>query len=89
MSTNFGASCAGCFAGLACGSRIEIIALLQGSKEMNVSDIAKHFQLAQPTVTHHLKYLQEAGLITSRKEGRKVFYSLHPKCDENICKLFS
>ena len=82
-------SCAGCFAGLSCGTRIEIIALLQKTKEMSVLDIAKHFQVTQPTITHHLKYLQESGLITPRKMGRKVFYSLHPKCDENICKLFS
>lgn len=86
---HFESSCAGCFAGLSCGTRIEIISLLQTSKEMSVLDIAKHFQVTQPTITHHLKYLQEAEIVRSRKEGRKVFYSLHPKCDQNICKLFS
>ncbi len=81
--------CAGCFAGLSCSSRIEIIGLLQEKPEMSVMEIAKHFQIAQPTITHHLKYLEDSGIVTSRKEGRKVFYKLHPKCDENICKLFS
>jgi DNA-binding transcriptional ArsR family regulator len=81
--------CSGCFAGLSCGARIEIINLLQQKGEMSVLEIAKEFALTQPTVTHHLQYLEKAGILASRKEGRKVFYSLHPKCDQNICKLFS
>lgn len=81
-------ACADCFAGLSCGTRIEIIGLLQSEKKMSVSEIAKHFQVSQPTISHHLKYLQKAKILQSEKEGRQVYYLLHPKCDENICKLF-
>lgn len=80
--------CSGCFAGLSCGTRMEIITLLQKKKQMSVTDIAKHFKLAQPTVTHHLKFLEEVGLLTSKKEGRKVYYSLHPECDNKDCHIF-
>lgn len=82
-------ACVGCFAGLACNSRIEIITLLQKNGEMSVLQIAKCFKLSQPTVTHHLKYLQEIGLLSSRKEGAKVFYSTDQPCSKKDCNIFS
>lgn len=87
--TQFNSACSGCFAGLACGSRLEIINLLAEKGEMSVLDIVKHFKIAQPTITHHLKYLQEAGVLASKKEGRKVYYFLNPKCGFDECKIFS
>ncbi len=81
-------SCSGCFAGLSCQARMEIITLLQNKKRLSVSEIAKHFQLTQPTVSHHLKFLEEVGLLTSKKEGRKVYYTLHPGCDNKGCHIF-
>lgn len=80
--------CAGCFAGLSCGSRMEIITLLQKKKQMSVSDIAKHFKLSQPTVSHHLKFLEEVGVLASKKTGRQVFYTLAPDCDNKDCHIF-
>lgn len=85
----FQSSCASCFAGLSCGTRINIIGLLQNKNKMNVSEITRHFQVSQPTISHHLKYLLDAKILKSEKEGRQVFYRLHPKCDENMCKLFT
>ena len=81
-------SCVGCFAGLACQSRIEILNLLEKKKEISVMEIAKHFKLTQPTITHHLQYLEEAGVLTSKKKGRKVYYLLDPKCQDKECKIF-
>lgn len=84
---DFDNSCAGCFAGLSCGVRIEIINLLKGKKKLTVLEIAKHFKVTQPTITHHLQYLKSSGILTSKKEGRMVFYSLNPKCKKD-CELF-
>lgn len=81
--------CAGCFAGLACGTRIEILNLLAEKGEMSVMQIARHFKVTQPTVTHHLKYLQEVGLLSCRKEGRQVFYSPDQPCGSKDCEIFS
>lgn len=81
--------CVGCFAGLSCGARVEIINLLQKNGPMSVLEIVKNFNQSQPTITHHLKYLKEVKILTSKKEGRKVYYSLHPRCKEEICDLFS
>lgn len=86
---HFQSSCAGCFAGLSCGTRLDIISLLQNKEKMGVTEIAKHFRVSQPTISHHLKYLLDAKILKSEKVGRQVFYKLHPKCDENMCKIFS
>jgi len=61
--------------------RLEIIALLKDKGELNVSDIVKHVGLSQPTVSHHLKILCEAKIISSRKKGKNVYYAL---CDKYI-----
>lgn len=82
-------ACSGCFAGLSCETRMEIINLLQEKKRMSVSEIAKHFKLSQPTVTHHLKFLEEVGLLSSKKEGRMVYYTLAPDCKNKDCNIFN
>ncbi len=81
-------ACAGCFAGLSCQARIEIINLLQEKGEMSVMEIAKHFKLKQPTITHHLQYLKEAGVLASKKKGRKVYYFITDKCKKGECGIF-
>ena len=83
----FDSGCSGCFAGLACGTRVEIINLLKEKERMSVLEIAKAFEVAQPTISHHLKYLKKAGILKSKKEGRKVFYFIDPKCKDG-CDLF-
>jgi len=49
--------------------------LLQG--EMCVSDIVDAFPMSQPTISHHLNVLKQFGLVTSRKEGKQVYYTIH------------
>ena len=51
-------------------------------------EIAKHFKLKQPTITHHLKYLKEAKVLASRKKGRKVYYFISEKCKKGECDIF-
>lgn len=65
-----------------------MINLLQEKKEMSVMEITKHFSLSQPTITHHLQYLKEAGVLSSRKAGRKTYYFIDPKCDNETCGIF-
>ncbi|RAP31422.1 hypothetical protein DID78_01135 [Candidatus Marinamargulisbacteria bacterium SCGC AG-343-D04] len=64
------------FKALANEERLEIISLLQKNKEMFAQDIEKRFYLEQSTTSHHLNMLKKAGIAKSRKEGRKVFYSI-------------
>ncbi|MBL7159530.1 winged helix-turn-helix transcriptional regulator [Candidatus Microgenomates bacterium] len=81
-------NCAGCFAGLACQTRFGIINLLQEKKEMSVMEITKHFKLKQPTISHHLQYLKDVGVLGSKKKGRKVYYFISEKCEKGECGIF-
>ena len=84
----FNSRCSGCFAGLSCETRVEIINLLQKKGNMQVTDIANNFQLRQPTISHHLKYLRDMGIVTSKRDGRKIYYYIHPKC-AGACRVFT
>ena len=64
-------------------SRVRIISVL-AQAEQNVGKVAEAVGLSQPAVSHHLRALRQLRLVTVRKEGRKVFYSL----DEHIADLF-
>jgi ArsR family transcriptional regulator len=56
-------------------NRVAIVKMLE-SKVMCVCEIVAAIELAQPTVSKHLKVLEDAGLVDSRKEGVWVNYHL-------------
>ena len=49
---------------------------IKKNKEMFAQDIEKRFYLEQSTTSHHLNMLKKAGITKSRKEGRKIYYSI-------------
>jgi ArsR family transcriptional regulator len=65
------------FKALADATRLEIVALLAAAGEpLCACDIEAHFDLAQATISHHLKILREAGVLDSQRRGTWIFYSL-------------
>lgn len=65
------------FQALADPSRRAIFeALTRG--ECAVKDLTALFDISQPAVSQHLAALKEAGLVTSRRDGRCVFYRVAP-----------
>lgn len=46
---------------------------------LSVNDIVEQLDVAQPTVSHHLKVLKEAGLVLSERRGKQVLYTLNQK----------
>jgi ArsR family transcriptional regulator len=44
---------------------------------MNVGDIAQAIGVTQPTASHHLAILRDAGLVTIEREGRETYYTLN------------
>ncbi len=62
---------------LADESRISLLRLLN-QQENTVGDLAKQVDLGEPTVSHHLSRLREAGLVTLRAAGNQRFYRVNP-----------
>ena len=56
-------------------SRVKIVKMLQHG-ELCVCEIQEVLGISQPTVSKHVKILEEAGLLNSRKEGLRVYYRL-------------
>ncbi|MHB8791606.1 MAG: ArsR/SmtB family transcription factor [Desulfobulbaceae bacterium] len=65
---------------LADGNRVRIIKMLQ-VREMCVCELRAALDLAQPSVSKHLRILEEAGLVEGRKEGPWVNYRLPDATD--------
>ena len=52
---------------------------------ISVGDIVEQLQVTQPTVSHHLAVLREAGLVEVREEGKQTFYRLDQQKISNCC----
>ncbi len=60
--------------------RLRLLSLIASTgSEACVCDLNDAFDLSQPTISHHLKVLREAGLVTSERRGTWVYYRLHPE----------
>ena len=46
---------------------------------LSVGDIVEALDVAQPTVSHHLRILREAGLVHVERRGKQVFYTLNQR----------
>ena len=71
------------FKALADPSRLEILRLIAAqSGPLCVCDIVDHFDLSQPTISHHLRVLREARLLKASRAGIWSFYALDPRSAE-------
>ncbi|TDL95241.1 ArsR family transcriptional regulator [Macrococcus brunensis] len=57
-------------------SRLEIIDMLSCG-ELCACDILTHFTFSQPTLSHHMKVLEQQSVVSKRKEGTKTMYQLN------------
>jgi DNA-binding transcriptional ArsR family regulator len=64
------------FTGLGEPMRLEIVFLLSEHERLNVGEIAAHFDLSRPAVSHHLKVLKDARILKSQKRATEVYYWL-------------
>ena len=75
------------FKALADSIRLRILGLLS-CREMCVCEVMVALDLTQPTASHHLRILENVGLVNDRKEGKWVFYSIaNPELFEGMRKL--
>ncbi|MBN1891319.1 MAG: winged helix-turn-helix transcriptional regulator [Clostridiales bacterium] len=69
-------------------TRFEILVLLKDN-ERCACKLLEHFRFSQPTLSYHMKILTESGLVTARKEGLWVHYSLNRKQFDSAMKTLS
>lgn len=64
-------------------TRREILELLK-SKDLAAGEIAYHFNISKPSISHHLDILKRADLITFEKNGQFVIYSINTSVMEDV-----
>ncbi len=62
---------------LADPSRLRMIQEIATAGELSCGQVAEHFDVSQPTISHHLKILQDAGVLIMRQEGKHHFISVN------------
>jgi ArsR family transcriptional regulator, arsenate/arsenite/antimonite-responsive transcriptional repressor len=67
------------FRALADPTRVAIVNRLAAADEVCVCDLNAAFDLSQPTISHHLRVLREAGLVDSTRRGTWAYYRLVPE----------
>jgi len=70
---------AGRFKALGDPTRVAIVNRLAGAGEVCVCDLTDAFDLSQPTISHHLRILREAGLVAGERRGKWAYYRLVPE----------
>jgi DNA-binding transcriptional ArsR family regulator len=72
------------FSFLGDANRLRILSLL-ANEELCVSDLAHVLEMSESAVSHQLRNLRAMRLVSYRKQGRNVFYSLH---DSHVLHLY-
>lgn len=75
--------CAKVFKALGDENRLHILKLLCGGEKC-ACKLLEELNISQPTLSHHMKILCDTGLITGRKEGKWMHYSI---CCDGVCHL--
>ena len=70
-------------------SRLRLLSIIKASSSGStcVCDLTEPLDLSQPTVSHHLKILVEAGLLLREKRGTWAYFSLAPGALEDVANL--
>lgn len=57
--------------------RFKILSLISSKGELTAKDILSEFDFTQPTLSHHMSCLKEAGLVNVERRGRFAYYSVN------------
>ena len=82
MAMHYGADLNLTFHALADGTRRSMIRALARGETRSAGELGRHFRSAQPTISKHLKVLEQAGIVERRVEGRVHQFRLRRKALE-------
>jgi ArsR family transcriptional regulator, arsenate/arsenite/antimonite-responsive transcriptional repressor len=63
---------------LGAATRFRMVQEVAASRELCCGQVAERFDVTQPTISHHLKVLRDAGLVESTRRGTWAYYRLVP-----------
>lgn len=66
-------------------TRREILELLK-QKDLTAGEIADHFNISKPSISHHLDILKQAELVEADKQGQYIYYSLNTTVVDEFLK---
>ena len=89
LSSQEAATTADLFKALSDPTRVRIVNLLGSSADpVCVCDINAHFDLSQPTISHHLKKLVSAGVLLREQRGTWAYFSLNDEALKQLSAVF-
>ncbi len=74
------------FKALADPTRRKILQLLRAG-ELSAGELAEHCTMSKPSVSHHFGVLKSADLVTSRREGQNIYYSLNTTAVQDLLSV--
>jgi len=91
LSTSSSEQLAGVLKALADPARLRLLSMIAAHEggEACVCDLTEPLELSQPTVSHHLKVLHDAGLVTRDKRGVWAYYRLVPDALTGLAGLLT
>lgn len=75
------------FKALADPTRRRILELLR-SADLTAGELADHFDMTKPSISHHLNTLKAAGLVDAEREGQSIVYSLNTSVLQDLMSWF-
>lgn len=75
------------FKALADPTRRKIILLLK-EQDLTAGEIAEHFDMSKPSISHHLNALKHALLVTDERKGQHIYYSLNTTVFQEVVNWF-
>ena len=75
------------FKARAAPTRRRILELLR-SADLTAGELADHFDMTKPSISHHLNTLKAAGLVDAEREGQSIVYSLNTSVLQNLMSWF-
>ncbi|AEE97795.1 autorepressor SdpR family transcription factor [Mahella australiensis] len=68
-------------------TRRRILEMLR-DRDMTAGEIAEHFDITKPSISHHLNILKQAGLVVDERKGQNIYYSINTSVMEDTLEWF-
>jgi DNA-binding transcriptional ArsR family regulator len=75
------------FKAIADPTRREVLRLLRSRGEMTAGELAEHFDMSRPSMSHHFAVLKQADLVTTRRDGQQIYYALNTTVVQDLMTI--